>query len=414
MWVRGPGDQSRPEPDERILREHGAVENANTRIERLRPSHDFLEVRVEPGEVGYGSRAKTMELNRIKVKRASRSIGKSAFVFALAFLVAASGVERAAGGAPDEINRLLIQGRYEDQRRHFDEAIRIFSEALAKNPDARTAAEIHGERGGAYVDKGELDKAMLDAEEAVRLAANYFRGYQVRGRVYRQRKQFDRALNEYNKALSLAPDFSQLYNNRGNVFSDKGEQRRAIQDYTEAIRREPQLADAYVNRGGSFIDLGEFDKAFADLNHALQLHPEDGNAYYDRAIAYKKTRDYSSALADYTKANEIIPHDPDTLNAIGWLRATCPLDSVRDGKHAVAASLEACRLTSFKKSDFVDTLAAAYAEAGDFDHAIQYAIQVLKMKIPPDDREGFEKRLSLYRERKPYRDVHPRQPSARR
>jgi tetratricopeptide (TPR) repeat protein len=305
------------------------------------------------------------------------------------------------------INDLLVQGRREVSDRKYDAAIQTFLAALQMNPDPKIAAEIHGERGGAYTEKGDLKLALADAEEAVRLAPGYFRGYQVRGRVHRHLKQFDRALAEFDKALKLAPDFAQLFNDRGNVYSDMGREERAIQDYSEAIRRAPETIDGYVNRGGSYLVLGDVDKAIADLNHALRINPRDSDSYYNRALAHNRKHDPRSALSDFTKANELSPHDPAILNSIAWLRATCPVDSVRNGKEAVQASLEACRLTNFKDPNCLDTLAAAHAEAGDFDRAIEYMTKILGRKTESTDRKKFEARLALYRDHKPYRDADP-------
>jgi tetratricopeptide (TPR) repeat protein len=256
---------------------------------------------------------------------------------------------------------------------------------------------------------------MADGEAAVRVAPNYFRGYQVRGRVYRLRKEFVRALGEFDRAMKLAPDFVQLYNNRGNVFSEMGREERAIQDFSEAIRRAPGTIDGYVNRGGSYLAIGMFEKAIADLDHALRIDPRDGDSYFNRGLAHSGKRDFPAAIADYTKANELSAHDPAILNSIAWLKATCPVDSVRNGKEAVQASLEACQLTNFKDLNRIDTLAAAYAEAGDFDRAIEYMTKILGGKTDSTDRKKFETRLALYRDRKPYRDLEPfrRQPQRR-
>jgi tetratricopeptide (TPR) repeat protein len=302
------------------------------------------------------------------------------------------------------INRIVVKARFEIQRKQYDGAILDLSSALRMRPDAKAAAEILGERGGAYVEKGELNKAMADAEEAVRLSPAYFRGYQVRGRIFRHRGEVDKAIREFNTALKLAPNFAQLYNNRGNAFSQLGQEERAIQDYSEAIRRAPRTIDGYVNRGGLYTKLGRFDKAIADLDVAISINPGDSDSYSNRGQANKGKHNYKLAISDYKKALELSPHDPDILNNMAWLKATCPLDSFRNGKEALNEGNEACRLTNWRNADDIDTLAAANAEVGDFERAVQYATIALKMKIELRDHGGLEKRLALYRNRTAYRD----------
>lgn len=350
----------------------------------------------------------------MKIELAKQSRALAALV--VLFLVAVDPTTRghAAEKSVEEINRLLLQGREEMRQDKFDQAIRTFSAALDLKPTGELAAEIYGQRAGAYVDKKVLDKAMADGETAVRLAPKYFRGYQVRGRVYRLRKQFDRALYQFDTALTLAPNFAQIYNNRGNVFVDKDQPKRAIQDFSEAIHRAPESIDGYVNRGGSYVTLGEFDKAIVDLNRAVQLDPRDSASYYYRGLAYEGKKNHQAALADFSKANEFSPRDPEFLNWIAWLRATSPHDDVRNGKEALTPGLKACELTNFKTAEYLDTLAAAYAENGDFDQAIRYLTKALGMKINSSDRKEFQQRLALYHARKPYRETKPARSSATR
>jgi tetratricopeptide (TPR) repeat protein len=212
-------------------------------------------------------------------------------------------------------------------------------------------------------------------------------------------------LSEFNRALKLAPNFAQLYNNRGNLFSDEGQERRAIEQYSEAIRREPGSSDGYINRGASYAKIGQFDHAIADESQAIRIAPRSTHAHLNRAMAAMQKGDYRLAIADYEKANKLSPHDPKTLNSIAWLKATCPVDSLRNGNEALAAALEACRLTQFKQANEVDTLAAAYAEVGDFEHALEYATKALQLQPDSKNRKEVEKHVVLFRERKPFRDT---------
>jgi hypothetical protein len=93
------------------------------------------------------------------------------------------------------------------------------------------------------------------------------------------------------------------------------------------------------------------------------------------------------------------------LNSLAWLRATCPEPGMRDGKEAVQLAVKACDLSEWKNWGTIDTLAAAYAEIGDFDQATNYQQCVLQMVNPPTDQRKLQQRLALYREHKPYREA---------
>ncbi len=72
---------------------------------------------------------------------------------------------------------------------------------------------------------------------------------------------------------------------------------------------------------------------------------------------------------------------------MAWIYATSPLTHIRDGDEAVTLALKACELTSFKEVEALDTLAAAYAEAGNFEKAIEYqerAIDLCQEELKPE------------------------------
>ena len=97
------------------------------------------------------------------------------------------------------------------------------------------------------------------------------------------------------------------------------------------------------------------------------------------------------------------PEAPAGLNGLAWLLATCPDPGVRDGKRAVELAKEACKSALGKKGNELDTLAAAYAETGQFEEAVRQ--QEMALDDPEFTKlaaDGARKRLELYRQGKPY------------
>ena len=94
---------------------------------------------------------------------------------------------------------------------------------------------------------------------------------------------------------------------------------------------------------------------------------------------------------------------------LAWILATCPVAAIRDGKRAVREATVACELTRWKDVDCIDTLAAACAEASDFDAAVKWETQAIDMGKRPDSptvnrqkEVDMGDRLSLYKSRKSY------------
>lgn len=87
-----------------------------------------------------------------------------------------------------------------------------------------------------------------------------------------------------------------------------------------------------------------------------------------------------------------------------WFQATCQNPSFRNGQQAVKDAKAACSIMVWKDEDMIDTLAAAYAETGDFDSAVRYAAQALAIKeITPFDSKRIQQHLTLFQQHKPIR-----------
>src|SRR4029077_18293675 len=91
----------------------------------------------------------------------------------------------------------------------------------------------------------------------------------------------------------------------------------------------------------------------------------------------------------------------------GWLRATTPDDGRRGGEKAIADALKSCELTSWKNCWSHGTLAAAFADLGEYNKAIDWQQRALKL-APQVEIEKFQVRLELYQARKPYREEPPK------
>lgn len=167
--------------------------------------------------------------------------------------------------------------------------------------------------------------------------------------------------------------------------------------------QEPDDADAYYERGIAWLDKGELDKAIADFTQSIRLDPQFSDPYSERGVAWHLKGEYDKAIADCSEAIRLAPKNADGHNNLAWLLATCSLEAHRDGKEAIEHATKACQLSKWKVVSFIDTLAAAYAEAGDFDEAVRWQRNAMA-KCPENQKEHCQSRLDLYESGRPHRE----------
>lgn len=271
-----------------------------------------------------------------------------------------------------------------------------------------------------------------------------------RGAILQMLGREDEALGNFNRAIELNPGLSWSYLNRGWIFLGRNEFRRAWEDFTQAIKADPFDSKGYVNRSAIYMETEQYDAALQDLERALALNPRDPVAYNNRAMTHYNRKQFDLAYQDSDKAlaygidahikKGTVPPDIYTFrasynlargnyreglkdmdrvlgltvfaeahNARAWILATSPDAEVRNGKEAIEAALAAVRLKDI--GEFRDTLAAAFAETGQFERAIaeqQHAIKLLRKNGKADKIPAYEKVVQSYHRKQPRRMTPPK------
>jgi tetratricopeptide (TPR) repeat protein len=184
---------------------------------------------------------------------------------------------------------------------------------------------------------------------------------------------------------------------------------KAMADYDEALRLEPNNASTYVYREIEWHRDMNYDRAIADYAKAIQLDRKYAVGYSARAETWRLKREYDKAVQDYTELVRVNPDHVTGHRALARLLSTCGDPNVRDGKRAVTEATRACELTGWKDCACLDTLAAAYAEAGILPAAVKWQNQAIERHSfrsePALERGlGFKGRLERYERGQPVRE----------
>jgi tetratricopeptide (TPR) repeat protein len=176
----------------------------------------------------------------------------------------------------------------------------------------------------------------------------------------------------------------------------------ATNHYQEALKINSANIGAHFNMAIAQLTLGDPTNAISHLQYLLASNPPHS---FDRSLAYKAMGD---ALVALHKPSEAIPYyrealrlkrdHAEAMNQLAWIFATTAEVSLRNGHEALKLAQRACQMTENQQPGMISTLAAAYAENGDFAHAVEFARKAKTLAAGRGDRTTAERAERLRQE----------------
>jgi len=287
-------------------------------------------------------------------------------------LESTSRVRRAIVGVAAAIIIVSLSARAFSQTSYWKNSETLWNHTLSVTSDNDVA---HNNLGFLFLRSGELDKAISEFQTAL----------DIRSRSTQTHYSLGAAL---------------IQNNMGNAFARKQLWNEAIGHLQEAARLRPDYADAYFNLGSVLFQQGRIDEAVAQWQKVLAIRPTDAEAHRNIANALRKRGDVKGAIAEYEEALNITPEDSVALNNLAWILATSSDASMRDGARSVTLAVKAVQASADKDPNFVRTLAAARAAAGQFAEAVATAETAKALATAQRKRElatRLEQEIARYR-----------------
>jgi tetratricopeptide (TPR) repeat protein len=348
------------------------------------------------------------------------------------------------GQKPQEIE----ERTYEDLSKTLGIDVKTLRENLpqfARELKDAPTASTYERANAAYVakDYNESERlALAAADEAQKASpprtADAIKAFELAGQSADARGEFDRALEHYSAAVELGEKVlgpedpvtlkSRYY--RANVLAHQGRYPEAENEYRAVIKlqeevlgpKDPNTLGTRNGLANALTDQHKNAEAENEYRAVIKLqekvlgpeHRDTLGSRYNLATAFDHQGEYAHAENEYRAVlkleEELVgPEDPDTLttrNGLAWLLATCSNDKIRNGREAVELATKVCELSKWSNAGWVDTLAAAEAEAGLFDAAVKHQKQAIELaKAANSNTKDYEQHINLYRQHKPYREM---------
>ena len=207
--------------------------------------------------------------------------------------------------------------------------------------------------------------------------------------------------------LANRPDDAEVHVNLAVALFRSGKGSEAIAHLEKAADLAPGDATIQANLGAALAQQGRLSEAAPRLEKAVSIDPKSAEAHYNLGTLYYLQRRVKEALGEWRRAVELDPNHAASLNRAALVLAASPDASLRNGAEAVALAERAVALSGGRDPAFLDTLAAAYAEAGRFPEAAQTARRALDLANQQRDSQlaqALSGRIALYEARTPFRE----------
>jgi tetratricopeptide (TPR) repeat protein len=220
--------------------------------------------------------------------------------------------------------------------------------------------------------------------------------------------RFDEAIDHYQQSLALNASSATTHYNLGIAFSARGRRTEARAEFETALRLDPDYAQAHNNLGALLFLAGESADAAAHYRRAIALRPDNAEAHANLGALLSADGRLPEAVAEFRRALELQPDAAGALSGLAWILATAPDASLRNGDEAVTFGRRALAIAGPDDLATLDALAAAYAEAGRFDEAVQAtdrAVGRARLLGMIEVATRFMERGEQYRQHRPFRAV---------
>jgi protein O-mannosyl-transferase len=281
----------------------------------------------------------------------------------------------------------------------------LWRTTLSRNPSCWMA---HNNLGIVLFEKGQLDDAIAHYRTTLDMQPNFWDADYNLGTALLGKGRVDEAIFYCEKAVTMQPNDPDAQVALANALLQKRRIDDAIVHYQKAVAIRPDYFLARYGLSHALLERGKLDAAIEHSRAALLIQPNNADCHTILAIALDEEGQSVEAVKHYEKALQISPQSVSALNNLAWLLAAGSNASLRNGAAAIQLARQADQLSGGTNALVLRTLAAAYAEAGQFGKAIESARTAMQLGRSQGDDSlvtELQQQIALYELGLPYREI---------
>jgi tetratricopeptide (TPR) repeat protein len=265
--------------------------------------------------------------------------------------------------------------------------------------------------GALLMKTGDIRAAIPYFEKALAASPRYPNANGDLGVALAASGRMEEAVPHFELEFEISPGSAEAHSNYARALAQAGRLDDAVAHFRQAAAAAPGDSSVHRNLGRALAIQGHSADAIAELEQAVQLDPRQAAAHqYLGELLFQTPGRTAEALAQWRTALSLQPDQPVILNRIARVLATSPDPALRNGAEAVSLAERAVQLSNGQAPLFIDTLAAAYAEAGRFPEAVateRRALEFAASANNPQITSAVNARIALYQANTPLRESTP-------
>jgi tetratricopeptide (TPR) repeat protein len=318
-------------------------------------------------------------------------------------------IEKAIEAAPENPKAYELKALALLMLDRQDEALAAFNKASELAPELLTPYQYRSEL---LNQQGKIDEAIAELDKSLKLQPNNLASLLIRAQLLSENEEYDKALKDVEAILQQQPALVRAHQMKAQLLDKLGRTDEAVAMLEKLIAIDPNLVELQLQLLGIYSEKQMAPEAIELATKILESDQDSESSDLVRRLRgdmYLYAGDHEEAIADFELALEKTPNEPGVLNNFAWTLATSPYASVRDGKRAVELATKAAEVTEYAAPHILSTLAASYAEAGDFEQAVKRAEEAIakatELKTIGDYDGQLEAELQCYKSGQPWREL---------